>query len=168
MNAKKLYGHMYSLLDNITPIKADCGKLCGSACCKGDEDTGMYLFPYEETMFSGNESWIKIYDSDFLSGNKPVKIAICNGTCERRKRPLSCRIFPLFLSEEKLICTDLRASHICPLAAAKIDFNEYNPEFINNVTRVFNILMKFKTTRRYISDTQKIIEEYEEINNIFK
>jgi hypothetical protein len=65
MNAKKLYKHIYKLLEDVTPIKADCGKLCNAACCEGDDETGMYLFPFEETMYDGTEKWLKIYDSDF-------------------------------------------------------------------------------------------------------
>lgn len=158
MDAKKIYKHIYSLLDNITPIKADCGKLCQSACCKGDEDTGMYLFPYEEIMYGTNENWIKIYDSDFIFNKKPVKIAICSGKCDRKKRPLSCRIFPLFKLNGK-ISIDTRAKKICPLARA-IQLDEYNPEFVKNVKKVFNILNKFSETKRYILETEKIINEF--------
>ena len=62
MESKKLYGYLYSLLDDVTPLKADCGALCDGACCKGD-DAGMYLFPHEEVMYSGREKWMEIYDS---------------------------------------------------------------------------------------------------------
>lgn len=168
MNAKNLYKHLYKLLEDVTPIKADCGKLCNAACCEGDDETGMYLFPFEETMYDGTEKWLKIYDSDFIFNGKPVKLATCNGKCDRKKRPLSCRIFPLFSSERKHLCADKRASHLCPLVAGKIQLDEYNPEFIENVTKVFNILQKFKITREYIRETQKIIDEYDEIQDIFQ
>lgn len=85
MDAKRLYTHLYRLLDKATPIGADCGKLCGAACCKGDEDTGMYLFPFEEVMYDGSEKWLRIYESDFYVNGKAVKIAICSGICDRKK-----------------------------------------------------------------------------------
>ena len=39
-----------ALLENLTPLRTDCGKVCGSACCKSldAEETGMLLFPGEE------------------------------------------------------------------------------------------------------------------------
>lgn len=159
MNAKKLYNHLYKLLENSTPIGVDCGQLCGAACCKGDGETGMYLFPFEECMYDGTEDWIKIYDSDFIFEGKPVKIAICGGTCDRKKRPLSCRIFPLFKQDDELK-NDLRAVHICPLAAGNITLEEYDRTFVENTKRVFNILGKFKITKEYIVETQKIMEEF--------
>lgn len=39
------------LLNDITPLKFDCGVLCNKACCKGDKNTGMYLYPGEELMY---------------------------------------------------------------------------------------------------------------------
>lgn len=159
MDAKKLYSHLYKLLDNATPIGVDCGQLCGAACCKGDVETGMYLFPFEECMYDGTEDWIKIYDSDFIFEGKSVKIAICNGTCHRKKRPLSCRIFPLFKCDGKLK-NDFRAVHICPLAAGNITLEEYDKTFVENTTKVFNILSKFGIMKKYIAETEKIIDEF--------
>ena len=31
-------------LSDLTPLLTNCGRLCGFACCKGDEQTGMLLF----------------------------------------------------------------------------------------------------------------------------
>ena len=159
MDAKKLYKHLYKLLEKATPIGVDCGQLCGGACCEGDGETGMYLFPFEEVMYDGTEDWLEIYDSDFLIDGNPVKIAICDGTCDRKKRPLSCRIFPLFEQNGELK-NDLRAVHICPLAAGNIKLEEYDREFIENTKKVFNVLKKFKVTKKYLAETQKIIDEY--------
>ena len=39
-----------ALLSNLTPLKSDCGRLCGGACCQGDDATGMLLFPGEEAL----------------------------------------------------------------------------------------------------------------------
>lgn len=159
MDAKKIYEHLYKLLEKATPIGVDCGQLCNGACCEGDGETGMYLFPFEEQMYNGTEEWLEIYDSDFIFKGKPVKIAICNGTCNRKKRPLSCRIFPLFKIDGELK-NDPRAVHVCPLAKGNITLEEYDMTFVENTKKVFNILEKFTTTKDYIAETQKIIDEF--------
>ena len=35
------------LLERVTPLRRDCGGVCGAACCQSDEDGqgGMLLFP---------------------------------------------------------------------------------------------------------------------------
>lgn len=159
MNSKKIYSHIYKLLENVTPLNIDCGKLCGSVCCKGDKDTGMYLFPFEENMYEKNENWFHICDSDFLIDKKPVKIFICNGKCKRNMRPLSCRIFPVFCIDNELK-SDIRANSLCPLVYGQISLSEYNPDFIFNLKKVFNILNKFSITKKYIKETEKLISEY--------
>ena len=39
-----------ALLETLTPLKRDCGRLCGARCCRSleGEETGMVLFPGEE------------------------------------------------------------------------------------------------------------------------
>jgi len=39
------------LLETLTPLKTDCGRLCAGACRQGDEKTGMLLFPGEEALY---------------------------------------------------------------------------------------------------------------------
>ena len=41
------------LLENVTPLKTDCGKVCGGRCCRPleAEETGMLLFPGEEDFY---------------------------------------------------------------------------------------------------------------------
>jgi len=168
MTAKEFYTYLYRLLKDVTPLEVDCGGLCDGACCKGDGESGMYLFPGEEVMYNGNEPWMKIYDSEFIFKDKPVKIAICNGSCKRNKRPLSCRIFPLFVDKDNNLVMDVRAKGLCPLVTATIPFEQYNPQFIHNVKRVFKILNNNKITREYVDETRKLIDEYEELDNIFK
>ena len=42
------------LLECVTPLKTDCGRACGGACCQPDEDGqgGMLLFPGEEALYA--------------------------------------------------------------------------------------------------------------------
>ncbi len=44
-----------SLLEEVTPLKSDCGRICGAACCASleGEETGMLLFPGEEALYRG-------------------------------------------------------------------------------------------------------------------
>ena len=81
----RLYAKAKKAIGDHTPLKADCGQLCGGACCKGDEETGMLLFPGEDTVFPVKEK----------NGNR---LCVCEGACDRRTRPLSCILFP-FLSK---------------------------------------------------------------------
>ena len=150
MNAAYVYLQLYRLFDNITPLKADCGKLCKKACCKGD-DCGMYLFPGEKRVFDIiNAQWAELEKSDFCyayEGKKRnVPILFCNGTCDRYQRPLACRIFPLtpYLKDGKLsIIIDPRAKSVCPLARA-VKKEELEPEFVKNVEKTFRILLSNK------------------------
>ena len=103
----KMYGKIFRILGDLTPLKADCGVLCGGACCKGDNDTGMLLFPYEDT-----ELEVKFNEN----GNR---LAVCNGACNRTKRPLACRIFPFFPTIDEsgkvYVELDYRAFRVCPM-----------------------------------------------------
>ena len=165
MEAKKLYSYLYSLLDDVTPLKVDCGALCDGACCRGD-DAGMYLFPHEEVMYSGREKWMEIYDSEVLLRGEPLKILVCKGKCDRKKRPLSCRIFPFFVGADGKVCIDKRANAMCPLAQSKMDISEFNPEFIENVGKVFKMLGKIKITKEFIEINKEIIEEYDALEEL--
>ncbi len=48
MNAITVYYWAYSVLENLTPVLADCGKLCNAACCKDTindgSEAGMCIF----------------------------------------------------------------------------------------------------------------------------
>lgn len=149
----------YKILENETPLKFDCGKICNGKCCKGDENTGMLLFPGEENLIDKN---VKIK----LSGNGD-KIAVCNGTCDRTKRPLSCRIYPFFplIKEFKgrrrvKIIFDLRAD--CPLIN---DEFEYNKEFLRRLKRVGKTLLNSEETKKmYLDLCDEMNEQIELIN----
>ena len=80
---QKLYADANRILSDKTPLKKDCGLICGGECCKGDNETGMLLFPFEKTT-------LNIIEKD------GVRLAVCDGSCDRNERPLSCRIFPFF------------------------------------------------------------------------
>ena len=81
-----------ALLEDVTPLRTDCGLLCAHACCLPDEDGqgGVYLFPGEKPLTG---DWGEIVPEEILPG-VPADMLICRGACDRRLRPLACRIFP--------------------------------------------------------------------------
>jgi hypothetical protein len=93
---------IYSLLEDVTPLAGDCGKLCGSVCCsEWEQGVGMYLLPGEECMFTKQESWLtwqehSTEEYEFCpSWTGKIYFVICNGACPREKRPFACRTFPV-------------------------------------------------------------------------
>lgn len=104
------YDALYALLGDLTPLTADCGEVCAAACCKGNENDGMLLFP-------GEAEWCG-FDGQITRDNGR-ELFVCDGRCERTRRPLSCRLFPLFpiLTEDGRVKAvyDPRAYRVCPL-----------------------------------------------------
>ena len=101
-------------LEQVTPLKKDCGKVCGAACCRSlpGEETGMWLFPGEEENYRDRPGWQ-------VRPGALGWLLICPGRCERDERPLSCRLFPLLpvLREAGVrVEMDQRARAVCPLA----------------------------------------------------
>lgn len=147
-----MYDKLYRLFDGVTPLKKDCGAVCGSLCCKGDDKTGMLLFPNEKTE-------LKVYCRDGL------RYAVCSGECDRQKRPLSCRIFPFFpmLSESGKITVsaDVRGYDICPLVRRSEEV-VFDRRFLKNVKKAGKILSKDDECRSFLLEiTAQIDELYE-------
>ncbi|MDO4518566.1 MAG: hypothetical protein Q4B78_05095 [Bacillota bacterium] len=119
--SKGTYRAMYRLLDRVSPIDGDCGKLCGAACCTCDytpEDIeyvsdgdvnasdymGLFLLPGEEQVYEGEDtSWLdwghlmaEEYDYP-ESWEGKVYFLQCKTppVCNRKLRPIQCRTFPL-------------------------------------------------------------------------
>ena len=133
-------------LKDITPLKRDCGRVCGSRCCRSceGEETGMLLFPGEEKLYREKENW-KILDT---AGGK---IVICPATCDRDERPLACRMFPLLPVIRKdciRAVVDLRARAVCPLARQGI--RAMDPAFADAVREAGEILMADEAQRRMV------------------
>ena len=146
-----MYKKIFEIMGDLTPLKADCGLLCDGACCKGDENTGMRLFPHEE-------SPLRII-------NTPTgeRLAVCDGTCDRSRRPLSCRIFPFFPTiDEKgriFVEADPRASVVCPLILHSDEF-VFDPKFFRAVEKVGKLLAKDPECRDFLCRTTEEIDTY--------
>ena len=167
MNAAYVYLQIYRMFDRSTPLKVNCGDLCGSICCKG-EDCGMYLFPGEEEVYKLlSPDWVNIEKSDFtysLDGKVyHTPLAVCQGKCDRYERPLACRIFPLtpyINSKDELeIVTDPRAKRLCPLAKA-FYLDEFESDFLNNIRKSFLLLMKNKRVRAFLKEYSLYLDDF--------
>lgn len=84
-------------LENETPMRGDCGRLCERACCQPDESgqNGMPLFPHEDWFYRKPIEGFpfRLLPDDALQ--KRGKRLVCEGACPREHRPLVCRMFPL-------------------------------------------------------------------------
>jgi hypothetical protein len=177
VNQKNLYETAYHILDKSTPLRTDCGRLCNQACCKspnsditGEDNFGMYLFPGEEAMFQ-DVSFLQIEPVDFeMNDHRKILLATCNGQCNRRYRPLACRIFPLtpYLTKKDILTIpiDPRATPICPLAS-DLDRAKLHPDFIKNVRKVCHMLINDPEIKEYIAGLSKIIDEYFKLAGLF-
>ena len=163
------YKKIYETIGELTPIKADCGTLCNKACCVGDLDTGMYLYPNEEKIYRNGVNFARIFKSEFLyyfeGKSKETYILICNGTCDRELRPLACRIFPFIpymdSEGEVEIIVDPRAESMCPLASCA-DEVEFDDEFIDRVAESFSLGIEDDEFVAFVKAQSKLIDEYEE------
>lgn len=154
MTAEKTIKKAYRTLEKVTPLKDDCGKLCGGECCKGDSETGMILFPGEEHIFENNKDFMLRKTSDGKN------ILICSGKCDRKSRPLSCRIFPLFpmfVDGSVYLFDDPRAKGFCPLLQNEIKLNK---KFEKRVARVGKLLAECEETSEFL---KQITDEISEI-----
>lgn len=172
MTKYELYKKAYNMLDKITPLHTDCGRLCNRACCDtADEEAGMYLYPGEEVMYEHLPEWLRIEESAFnYVDSKNALVAICNGQCDRELRPLSCRVFPLvpYIKQNgvMIIKVDPRARPMCPLAKSNLS-RGLNSEFIKTVDDVFKLLSEDDEIKVFITSLSKTIDEYESIINSF-
>lgn len=91
------YKKIYAMLEKVSPIEGDCGKLCSASCCSidgkfpealrdenyisesdpenGDEDSaeelGIYLMPGEENLHDKNDPWLEWSEEDAQSAGFP-------------------------------------------------------------------------------------------------
>lgn len=135
-----------ALLEDVTPLQMDCGAVCGGACCvshPGDE-TGMLLFPGEEAAYQG--------DASYAVTDSPMgKLLTCSGQCDRRNRPLACRMFPLVMllrDDGVKVATDAAARSVCPLA--RQGKNALSQEFVAAVRQAAQILAEDETQREHL------------------
>lgn len=172
IDKKDFYGKIYKMLEKVTPLSIDCGQLCDGACCEvTDEITGMYLFPGEDVMYKPMPAWGEIHEIDFIYDNgKYIDLFTCEGKCERRLRPLSCRIFPLVpyakRGEKLRIIMDVRGRGMCPLATA-MKKEDLSADFVKKVTQAMQLCMSVRDTREFIYALSENLDEITQMEEDF-
>ena len=147
---EKMYRRLYRIFDRRAPLgHKDCGLLCTKACCSGDDGAGMLLFPFEQTELNVVEK-------------NGYRFAICNGVCDRSKRPLACRIFPFFpVIEEKGNISaqpDARGYGVCPLVRHAADIR-FSKSFLHGVRKVGIVLSAHDECKAFLREvSDEIIE----------
>jgi len=147
---ERLYRNAKKIMEEKTPLKKDCGLLCGKACCKGDGETGMLLFPFEQTSLPVTEK-------------NGVRLCVCDGSCNREERPLSCMIFPFFpyvTPEGRIkVIPDIRGGEICPIVR---NFTEtkLDRRFLRRVKKVGRLLAEDEECRAFLDGISREMDVY--------
>ena len=147
------------MLETVTPLKTDCGRVCGARCCRSleGEETGMLLFPGEEACYAGKPGWK-------LRETSAGTLLVCPGDCARDERPLACRIFPLLpviRNGEVKVAADQRARAVCPLL--KQGIRGMDPAFAEAVREAGKILAEDAAQRTFI---ERMTEEQDELKSL--
>ena len=145
------------LLRYSTPLRTDCGVLCGNACCKGDAETGMLLFPGERTTLR-------------VTAQNGRRIAVCGGACRRSQRPLSCRLFPFLPMPADdgtvRVLPDSRGRGVCPLVRLSSEA-AFSHRFLHRVQRVGTLLMRDGESRAFLFALRREAEESDALRRQF-
>ncbi len=129
----------WAAIGGCTPLKTDCGALCGAACCcpDGDGQGGVCLLPGEAELLRG-AGFCEIVHEPRMD----APMILCTGPCDRSMRPFLCRIFPLCPVVGRdgrwTVRMDARARSACPLAAAGL--RGLDPDFVRGAARAVRIL----------------------------
>ncbi len=153
---RRLFRRVRRILGSQTPLRADCGTLCGKRCCKGDETAGMLLFPGEKTSLSVRQ-------------NGTRRLAVCRGVCRRGERPLSCRLFPFLpVLQNGRVCAriDRRGAGICPLAQNEAQVR-FSRRFLRRVERAGELLYADADCRRFLEEALSEGEQIREFRAFF-
>ena len=150
------------LLADVTPLKTDCGRICGGAGCLPDEDGrgGMLLFPGEETLYEKLPEGFSIAPAAEIPG---ALLLTCGGTCARAVRPLSCRLFPLLPREKDGRVTavrDRRGFIVCPLLPQGL--SAFDPAFCRAVCRAGEYLYACPEHRAFLTALHTLIRSFKE------
>ena len=76
MNETELIKKAYEAIGTLTPLKSDCGRLCGAVCCKGDDETGMLLFPGEESLYKNDANFTVTVCLCFYATESAAEISV--------------------------------------------------------------------------------------------
>lgn len=149
------------LLAVVTPLRRDCGRLCGAKCCRPDEDGcgGMLLFPGEEACYETLPPGFQLHRDD--SAIQGGTLLTCGGTCYRDTRPLACRVFPLAftLKEGRAgVALDPRAWPVCPLMAEGLA--GLSGDFVAACQQAAEVLAAQPAQAAFILAQQRLMEAF--------
>jgi len=157
---KELILAAYEKIGGTTPLKTDCGRLCGGACCKSsDAGDGMLLLPGEEELLPPGER--ARCCQAHLTGFGPVLLYVCNDICDRDSRPFACRIFPLaprLKDGAFAVRLDARGRPVCPLTKEPIQ--SLDPAFIQSVEAAFAVLAQDEEYFEYLKALSRLVRRY--------
>ncbi len=151
-----------ALLDTLTPLRQDCGALCGAACCQPDAeaDSGMYLFPGEAALYA-TADWARVLPTRWVVDGAPVPLLVCEGRCPRDQRPLSCRLFPLAPRIQNGVLTlrmDPRARPVCPLCSSGM--RGLSPAFVAAAESALTALFAAPEHRAFLAALDALLRQY--------
>lgn len=148
---KKSIKKIYEMMEQVTPVNFDCGKLCNHVCCAYDggeyrnQDLVLCLVPGEELMYEDSEEFdlycVNPKELDYpRKWREDVFIVECRNPphCDRSIRPIQCRTFPLVPHISKdgqlhMILDENEFPYECPIIRDKIKLNEDFIEVTYNV-----------------------------------
>ena len=158
-------------LSALTPLKTNCGKLCGGACCQpspdDDGENGMLLFPFEDSFYQKPIEGMPFHlveDDTLFKGGKRF---VCEGQCVREHRPLACRIFPLRMrlevnekTEETHVKAEIdpRAWCVCPLLEQG-GLRAMSQDFVKAVEAAGDILCQNVHMLEALHNEQRLLDE---------
>ena len=122
----------------------------------------MVLFPSEEKLFLNKEEYTV---SEKTDGSE---LLVCNCICDRKERPLSCRIYPLFPytyvedgEVKQKVIYDLRGLNSCPMITKAI---KPDKRFVMAVRLAGKELLRDDECKKQLLKISREIDEIIEIN----
>ncbi len=147
------------LLEERTPLAFDCGRICGAACCHSEGE--MILLPGEAELYPGDPRVAEV-------GGRAV--FRCAGYCNRRERPLACRIFPLTVRRTRAgvldWAMDPRGRGLCPLT--RQGKRALAPGFLAAAETVLGLLAAQPLVRAYLDELALLYAQYRELIAAFR
>ncbi len=144
-----------ALLEDVTPLDTDCGRVCDGRCCRPSADSvGMLLLPGEEALLADEGFTLTPADGGTL--------LTCEGHCHREMRPFACRVFPLFpyVGEDGRVRAvyDPRSWRLCPLTqnCARVPLRR---DFVRAVRRAGRILMRDPACAAFLRANSREIDD---------
>ena len=160
-----LLAKAYAVLSDVTPLRYDCGRLCGAACCAENDShgegevCGMLLLP-------GEKEWLS-HEPYTVLPTKEGELLVCSGTCRRDMRPFACRIFPYYPKitpkGDRFVIDlrpDPRAMGICPILWEKRN-RKVRISFLRAAKKAARTLLRDEEIRKELIAQSEFLSDIE-------